>query len=181
MADDDFEFEFEGTLQKEAETYQGASVRELALEKDEKEAEIVASATRSMSFFFKCSLCFLSSLTTFSRFQTKHKQTTGRPRWSRAARSTGNAARPVADKLQEELSTGLSFFFGRRFFVPSFRRPLAFFILTLPKTKKKKSQTVCTYWLKGLCMKGDSCGFLHMFDSERMVRKEREFFCFLYF
>jgi hypothetical protein len=22
-------------------------------------------------------------------------------------------------------------------------------------------QTVCTYWLRGLCMKGDSCGFLH--------------------
>ena len=29
-------------------------------------------------------------------------------------------------------------------------------------------QTVCTYWLKGLCMKGDTCGFLHQFDRERM-------------
>jgi hypothetical protein len=29
-------------------------------------------------------------------------------------------------------------------------------------------QTVCTYWLKGLCMKGDSCGFLHQYDSDRM-------------
>lgn len=29
-------------------------------------------------------------------------------------------------------------------------------------------QTVCTYWLKNLCMKGDQCGFLHQFDPERM-------------
>lgn len=29
-------------------------------------------------------------------------------------------------------------------------------------------QTVCTYWLRGLCMKGDTCGFLHQFDPERM-------------
>jgi len=29
-------------------------------------------------------------------------------------------------------------------------------------------QTVCTYWLKGLCMKGDTCGFLHEFNPERM-------------
>ena len=30
------------------------------------------------------------------------------------------------------------------------------------------AQTVCTYWLKGLCMKGDTCGFLHVFDVARM-------------
>ena len=29
-------------------------------------------------------------------------------------------------------------------------------------------QTVCTYWLRGLCMKGDTCGFLHQFDPARM-------------
>jgi len=29
-------------------------------------------------------------------------------------------------------------------------------------------QTVCTYWLRGLCMKGDTCGFLHQFDPDRM-------------
>lgn len=29
-------------------------------------------------------------------------------------------------------------------------------------------QTVCTYWLKGLCMKGDQCGFLHQFEQSRM-------------
>uniref|UniRef100_A0A1D1ZZJ9 C3H1-type domain-containing protein n=1 Tax=Auxenochlorella protothecoides TaxID=3075 RepID=A0A1D1ZZJ9_AUXPR len=29
-------------------------------------------------------------------------------------------------------------------------------------------QTVCTYWLRGLCMKGDACGFLHQFDPARM-------------
>jgi cleavage and polyadenylation specificity factor subunit 4 len=27
---------------------------------------------------------------------------------------------------------------------------------------------VCTYWLRGLFMKGDSCGFLHRFDPARM-------------
>lgn len=34
--------------------------------------------------------------------------------------------------------------------------------------KKNYRQTVCTYWLKGLCMKGDTCGFLHEFNPERM-------------
>ena len=29
-------------------------------------------------------------------------------------------------------------------------------------------QTVCTYWLRGLCMKGDTCGFLHEFDPNKM-------------
>ena len=29
-------------------------------------------------------------------------------------------------------------------------------------------QTVCTYWLKGLCMKGSECGFLHEFDVTKM-------------
>lgn len=29
-------------------------------------------------------------------------------------------------------------------------------------------QTVCAFWLRGMCMKGDSCGFLHKFDPERM-------------
>ncbi len=29
-------------------------------------------------------------------------------------------------------------------------------------------QTVCTYWLKGLCMKGEECGFLHQLDPQRM-------------
>jgi cleavage and polyadenylation specificity factor subunit 4 len=30
------------------------------------------------------------------------------------------------------------------------------------------AQTVCTYWLKNLCMKGDDCGFLHQYDPARM-------------
>lgn len=30
------------------------------------------------------------------------------------------------------------------------------------------AQTVCTYWLKGLCMKGEDCGFLHQLDPQRM-------------
>jgi hypothetical protein len=29
-------------------------------------------------------------------------------------------------------------------------------------------QTVCTYWLRGMCMKGDQCGFLHQYDVEKM-------------
>lgn len=29
-------------------------------------------------------------------------------------------------------------------------------------------QTVCRHWLRGLCMKGDVCGFLHQFDKARM-------------
>lgn len=33
---------------------------------------------------------------------------------------------------------------------------------------KNYRQTVCTYWLRGLCMKGDSCGFLHKFDPQKM-------------
>mmetsp|Transcript_29239 Transcript_29239/g.69785 ORF Transcript_29239/g.69785 Transcript_29239/m.69785 type:complete len:220 (-) Transcript_29239:19-678(-) len=35
-------------------------------------------------------------------------------------------------------------------------------------SKKNFRQTVCTYWLRNLCMKGDSCGFLHQFDPARM-------------
>ena len=31
-----------------------------------------------------------------------------------------------------------------------------------------RAQTVCTYWLKNLCMKGDDCGFLHQYDLARM-------------
>ncbi len=37
----------------------------------------------------------------------------------------------------------------------------------VPKPRNYR-QTVCTYWLRGLCMKGDTCGFLHQFDPERM-------------
>ena len=29
-------------------------------------------------------------------------------------------------------------------------------------------QTVCRHWLRGLCMKGNDCGFLHQFDKQRM-------------
>ena len=36
-----------------------------------------------------------------------------------------------------------------------------------PKPRNYR-MTVCTYWLRGLCMKGDTCGFLHQFDPERM-------------
>ncbi|KAI3430248.1 hypothetical protein D9Q98_004844 [Chlorella vulgaris] len=36
-----------------------------------------------------------------------------------------------------------------------------------PKPRNYR-MTVCTYWLRGLCMKGDTCGFLHQFDPDRM-------------
>ncbi len=29
-------------------------------------------------------------------------------------------------------------------------------------------QTVCRHWLRGLCMKGNACGFLHQFEAARM-------------
>ena len=29
-------------------------------------------------------------------------------------------------------------------------------------------QTVCTFWIKGMCMKGENCGFLHEMIPERM-------------
>jgi hypothetical protein len=29
-------------------------------------------------------------------------------------------------------------------------------------------QTVCAFWLRGMCMKGEACGFLHKFDPDRM-------------
>ncbi len=38
----------------------------------------------------------------------------------------------------------------------------------LTERARGAAQTVCTYWLKGLCMKGDTCGFLHVFDVARM-------------
>ncbi|CAL8467936.1 g7474 [Coccomyxa elongata] len=39
---------------------------------------------------------------------------------------------------------------------------------SLGNFRKNYRQTVCTYWLKGLCMKGEECGFLHQLDPQRM-------------
>jgi hypothetical protein len=36
-----------------------------------------------------------------------------------------------------------------------------------PKPRNYR-RTVCTYWVRGLCMKGENCGFLHQFDPQRM-------------
>jgi cleavage and polyadenylation specificity factor subunit 4 len=36
------------------------------------------------------------------------------------------------------------------------------------KTDFRRGTVVCTYWLKGLCMKGDECGYLHQMDTSRM-------------
>lgn len=48
--------------------------------------------------------------------------------------------------------------------------PHTFVVLNspLPPPLACSLQTVCTYWLRNLCMKGDTCGFLHQFDPERM-------------
>jgi cleavage and polyadenylation specificity factor subunit 4 len=43
--------------------------------------------------------------------------------------------------------------------------------LAAPKStqgRKNYRQTVCRHWLRGLCMKGDACGFLHQYDKARM-------------
>ena len=34
--------------------------------------------------------------------------------------------------------------------------------------RRNYRQTVCRHWLRGLCMKGDVCGFLHQLDRSRM-------------
>ncbi|KAH7287627.1 hypothetical protein KP509_32G067100 [Ceratopteris richardii] len=38
----------------------------------------------------------------------------------------------------------------------------------VPGTRKNIRQTVCRHWLRGLCMKGDACCFLHQLDHDRM-------------
>lgn len=37
-----------------------------------------------------------------------------------------------------------------------------------PASRRNVRQTVCRHWLRGLCMKGDLCGFLHQLDRARM-------------
>ncbi|XP_057471592.1 30-kDa cleavage and polyadenylation specificity factor 30-like [Actinidia eriantha] len=37
-----------------------------------------------------------------------------------------------------------------------------------PAGRRSFRQTVCRHWLRGLCMKGDACGFLHQYDKSRM-------------
>lgn len=34
--------------------------------------------------------------------------------------------------------------------------------------RRSYRQTVCRHWLRGLCMKGEACGFLHQYDKSRM-------------
>ncbi|MQM03348.1 hypothetical protein Taro_036128, partial [Colocasia esculenta] len=37
-----------------------------------------------------------------------------------------------------------------------------------PGGRRSFRQTVCRHWLRGLCMKGEACGFLHQYDKDRM-------------
>jgi cleavage and polyadenylation specificity factor subunit 4 len=36
------------------------------------------------------------------------------------------------------------------------------------RSSPRGTQTVCRHWLRGLCMKGNACGFLHQFEASRM-------------
>mmetsp|Transcript_22201 Transcript_22201/g.75397 ORF Transcript_22201/g.75397 Transcript_22201/m.75397 type:complete len:172 (-) Transcript_22201:950-1465(-) len=40
---------------------------------------------------------------------------------------------------------------------------------SMPATMRKNyKKTVCRYWLRNLCMKGNSCSFLHQYDPDKM-------------
>ncbi|KAI0501353.1 hypothetical protein KFK09_016298 [Dendrobium nobile] len=41
-------------------------------------------------------------------------------------------------------------------------------IAVAPLDRRNFRRTVCRHWLRGLCMKGASCGFLHQYDKEKM-------------
>ena len=34
--------------------------------------------------------------------------------------------------------------------------------------ENKAKQKVCTFWLQGTCKKGDDCGFLHVYDKDKL-------------
>ncbi|KAF5197184.1 30-kDa cleavage and polyadenylation specificity factor [Thalictrum thalictroides] len=36
------------------------------------------------------------------------------------------------------------------------------------KRRTSYRQTVCYHWIRGLCMKGDDCGYLHQYDKSKM-------------
>lgn len=76
--------------------------------------------------------------------------------------TTWSPYRSVHRQLQEELSAGVT--------VPlqGWDTGSASFSVSSGLKPVFSAQTVCTYWLKGLCMKGDTCGFLHEFNPERM-------------
>lgn len=40
--------------------------------------------------------------------------------------------------------------------------------MSVAKLEEKFRTVVCRHWLKGLCMKGEQCEFLHQYDTERM-------------
>lgn len=40
--------------------------------------------------------------------------------------------------------------------------------MSVAKLEEKFRTVVCRHWLRGLCMKGESCEFLHQYDTERM-------------
>ncbi|PKA57005.1 Cleavage and polyadenylation specificity factor CPSF30 [Apostasia shenzhenica] len=41
-------------------------------------------------------------------------------------------------------------------------------VAAAPMERRNFRRTVCRHWLRGLCMKGDSCGFLHQYDKHKM-------------
>eukprot|EP00631_Chrysoreinhardia_giraudii_P000616 CAMPEP_0197422640 /NCGR_PEP_ID=MMETSP1170-20131217/17296_1 /TAXON_ID=54406 /ORGANISM="Sarcinochrysis sp, Strain CCMP770" /LENGTH=229 /DNA_ID=CAMNT_0042949991 /DNA_START=29 /DNA_END=718 /DNA_ORIENTATION=- len=40
--------------------------------------------------------------------------------------------------------------------------------MSVAKLEEKFRTVVCRHWLRGLCMKGENCEFLHQYDTERM-------------
>ena len=167
--DDDFAFDFEGNLQKEAETYQGASVSFAFF-------PFLSRASDLNAFCLSHSLLSHShdlslSLSTSLASTNTHQAGPGGPvphvaPGTQLGQSLTNFKKNYRQVREESKSIFFLLFFLDLFF--SRPRPLLKLFLTKKKTKTKKRKTVCTYWLKGLCMKGDSCGFLHQFDSERM-------------
>mmetsp|Transcript_22202 Transcript_22202/g.75399 ORF Transcript_22202/g.75399 Transcript_22202/m.75399 type:complete len:172 (-) Transcript_22202:847-1362(-) len=47
-------------------------------------------------------------------------------------------------------------------------RKLVFFTQQFFCPLTYRFQTVCRYWLRNLCMKGNSCSFLHQYDPDKM-------------
>ncbi|KAJ8601772.1 hypothetical protein CTAYLR_006827 [Chrysophaeum taylorii] len=40
--------------------------------------------------------------------------------------------------------------------------------MSIQKLEEKYRTVVCRHWLRGLCMKGEQCEFLHQYDTDRM-------------
>lgn len=161
MDDDDLAFDFEGTLEKETANYQGASVsdgggiwggrRGRRPPRSVPRRETCACAVDGAAGGRAPTTPPSSSL---PRPAPAAPSRTSRPAPSSASRS------PTLKKTTARSEEGGGRGGRERETSPEPNHA--------PPPPTPFLQTVCTYWLKGLCMKGDSCGFLHQFDRERM-------------